>query len=112
MLGIIMLSTNGASAERSNTPAQVVAPFLYPPFPGTASLESVFDHSSPNYTFDNKVVVYTVDVANKDCPSPPPVGTPPPQAGVCNAGGGASWPIGLGECIYYHRYGVIDFRDA
>ncbi len=64
MLSMIMLSTNGASAEKSNAPSQVVAPFLYPPFPGTASLESVFDHSSPNYTFDNKVVVYTGDVAN------------------------------------------------
>ncbi len=91
VLGIIMLSSGGASAERSNAPAQVVALFLYPPFPGTASLESVFDHSSPNYTLDNKVVVYTGDVANKNCPSPAPAGTPPPQAGVCNAGGGGYW---------------------
>src|SRR5260221_1251367 len=112
MLGIIMLSTNGASAERSNTPAQVVAPFLYPPFPGTASLESVFDHSSPNYTFDNKVVVYTGDVASKDCPSPAPAGTPPPQAGVCNAGGGGYWSYGLGDWIYYDGHDGIDFGVA
>ncbi len=60
---------------------QAVTPFLYPPFPGSASQESVFDHSTPNYTFDNRIVVYTGAVANKNCPSPAPAGTPPPQKG-------------------------------
>jgi len=99
----------GASAERTNAPALTVAPFLYPPYPGSASVESVFDHSSPNYTFDNKIVVSTGDVANKNCPSPAPPGTPPPQAGVCNAGGGGYWSYSLGDWIWYDGHDGIDY---
>jgi murein DD-endopeptidase MepM/ murein hydrolase activator NlpD len=109
MLGMIMLGTQGASAEKSNAPALVVAPFLYPPYPGTASQESLFDHSTPNYTFDNKVIAFTGDVANKNCPSPAPAGTPPPQAGVCNAGGGGYWSYSLGDWMYYDGHDGIDF---
>jgi hypothetical protein len=109
MLGIIVLSTRGASADNTNAPALVVAPFLYPPFPGNASQESIFDHSTPNYTFDNKVVAFTGDEANKNCPSPAPAGTPPPQAGVCNAGGGGYWSYSLGDWVYYDGHDGIDF---
>ncbi len=38
------VSDRGAQAA----PAGEVAPFLYPPFPGSASEESIFDHTSPN----------------------------------------------------------------
>ncbi|HXD12446.1 MAG TPA: peptidoglycan DD-metalloendopeptidase family protein [Anaerolineales bacterium] len=109
MLGILMLGTPGASAEKSEVPALAVTPFLYPPYPGTASQESIFDHSTPNYTFDNKVVAFTGAQANKDCPSPAPPGIPPPQAGVCNAGGGGYWSYSLGDWMYYDGHDGIDF---
>jgi hypothetical protein len=62
----LFLSARGASAERSAL--QTNTPFLYPPYPGSASEESIFDHSTPNYTFDNRVVAFTGDVANKNSP--------------------------------------------
>jgi len=109
LLSLIMLGVRGASAEKSNAPALVVAPFLYPPYPGAASQESLFDHSTPNYTFDNKVIAFTGDEANKNCPSPAPAGTPPPQAGVCNAGSGGYWSYSLGDWMYYDGHDGIDF---
>src|SRR6266545_7558530 len=66
----LFLSVRGASADRSNAPLQAVTPFLYPPYPGNASQESIFDHSTPNYTFDNRIVAFTGNVADKNCPSP------------------------------------------
>jgi murein DD-endopeptidase MepM/ murein hydrolase activator NlpD len=109
LLGGLFLSVRGASAERSNAPLQVVAPFLYPPYPGSASQESIFDHSTPNYTFDNRIVGFTGDEARKTCPSPAPPGTPPPQAGVCNAGAGAYWSYSLGAWMYYDGHDGIDY---
>ncbi len=105
----ILLSARGASAELSRAPARLVAPFLYPPYPGTASQESIFDHSTPNYTFDNRIVVFTGDKADKDCPSPAPPGTPPPQAGVCNAGVGGYWSYSLGDWVYYDGHDGVDY---
>ena len=99
VLCILFLSVRGASADRSNAPLQAVTPFLYPPYPGTASQESIFDHSTPNYTYDNKIVAFTGDQANKNCPVPAPPGTPPPQAGVCNAGAGGYWSYSLGDWV-------------
>ena len=84
----ILLGARGALADHDVAPVQAVTPFLYPPYPGSASQESIFDHSTPNYTYDNKVVAYSGDVANQNCPSPAPAGTPPPQSGICNAGSG------------------------
>jgi murein DD-endopeptidase MepM/ murein hydrolase activator NlpD len=108
-----MLGVRGASAERTNAPeAQTVAPFLYPPYPGTASQESVFDHSTPNYTFDNKVIAFTGDEANRTCPSPEPPGTPPPQPGVCNAGSGGYWSYSLGTWLYYDGHDGVDYGIA
>jgi murein DD-endopeptidase MepM/ murein hydrolase activator NlpD len=109
LLGGLFLSVRGASAERSSAPLQVVAPFLYPPYPGSASQESIFDHSTPNYTFDNRIVGFTGDEARKTCPSPAPSGTPPPQAGVCNAGAGAYWSYSLGAWMYYDGHDGIDY---
>jgi murein DD-endopeptidase MepM/ murein hydrolase activator NlpD len=105
----LFLSVRGASAERSLAPLQAVAPFLYPPYPGTASQESIFDHSTPNYTYDNRVVAFTGDEARKNCPSPAPPGTPPPQAGVCNAGAGGYWSYSLGDWVYYDGHDGVDF---
>ncbi|MGB8980337.1 MAG: peptidoglycan DD-metalloendopeptidase family protein [Anaerolineales bacterium] len=99
----------GASAEHVFAPAQAVTPFLYPPYPGSASQESIFDHSTPNYTYDNKVIAFTGDVANKNCPSPRPPGTPPPQAGVCNAGAGGYWSYSLGDWMYYDGHDGVDY---
>lgn len=109
LLGGLFLSVRGASAERSFAPLQAVAPFLYPPYPGTASQESIFDHSTPNYTFDNRIVGFTGDEARKNCPSPAPPGTPPPQPGVCNAGAGAYWSYSLGAWLYYDGHDGIDY---
>jgi murein DD-endopeptidase MepM/ murein hydrolase activator NlpD len=103
------LSVRGASAEHADAPAQAVTPFLYPPYPGSASQESLFDHSTPNYTFDNRIVAFTGDVAEKNCPVPAPPGTPPPQAGVCNAGGGGYWSYSLGSFIWYDGHDGVDY---
>ena len=109
LLGGLFLSVRGASAERSFAPLQVVAPFLYPPYPGTASQESIFDHSTPNYTFDNRIVAFTGDEARKNCPSPAPPGIPPPQPGVCNAGAGGYWSYSLGDWMYYDGHDGVDY---
>ena len=106
----LFLTTRGATAEKMNLPdAQTITPFLYPPYPGSASEESIFDHSTPNYTFDNRVIAFTGDVANKNCPSPAPPGTPPPQAGVCDRGSGGYWSYGLGAFIFYDGHDGVDY---
>lgn len=109
LLSLIVLGVRGASADRSNAPAQAITPFLYPPYPGSASQESVFDHSTPNYTFDNKIIAFTGDFADRNCPSPAPPGTPPPQAGVCNAGSGGYWSYSLGDWVYYDGHDGVDY---
>ena len=109
LLSLVMLGIRGASAENLNAPQQAITPFLYPPYPGNASQESIFDHSSPNYTYDNRVVAYTGDLARKNCPSPAPAGTPPPQPGVCNAGAGGYWSYSLGDWMYYDGHDGIDY---
>ena len=109
LLGGLFLSVRGASAERSLAPLQAVTPFLYPPYPGSASQESIFDHSTPNYTFDNRIVGFTGDEARKNCPSPEPPGIPPPRGGVCNAGAGAYWSYSLGAWMYYDGHDGVDY---
>lgn len=109
LFSIVFLSVRGASAERSPALQGTIAPFLYPPYPGTASQESVFDHSTPNYTYDNIVLAFTGDEARRNCPVPPPPGTPPPQAGVCNAGQGGYWSYSLGDWVYYDGHDGVDY---
>ena len=108
-VSIFFLSVRGASVERSLALQGAVTPFLYPPYPGRASQESIFDHSTPNYTYDNIVLAFTGDEARRNCPSPPPPGTPPPQAGVCNAGQGGYWSYSLGDWIYYDGHDGVDY---
>ncbi len=105
----LFLSVRGASARHADAPLQLVTPFLYPPYPGSASQELIFDHSTPNYTFDNRIVAYTGDVANKNCPSPAPHGTPPPRAGICDAGSGGYWSYSLGDWVYYDGHDGVDY---
>src|SRR5688500_483228 len=62
---VILLTMRGASAHAEHALVQTITPFLYPPYPGTASQESIFDHSTPNYTFDNRVLAFTGDVATR-----------------------------------------------
>ena len=73
-----------AFARALNLPnAATVEPFLYPPYPGMGSEESLFDHTSPNYTLsDGIMVIFTGDLAEKKCPKPAPPGVPPPQNNV------------------------------
>ncbi|MGC8857025.1 MAG: hypothetical protein ACP5QU_09515, partial [Anaerolineae bacterium] len=104
-LGVLALQASSALAK--NLP--VVAPFLYPPYPGTASQESIFDHTSPVYVYDKRVVAFSGDEARKNCPVPPPPGTPPPQAGVCDAGYGVYWSYSLGDWLAYDGHDGIDF---
>lgn len=106
---LFFLSVRGASAEPSRALQQPVTPFLYPPYPGRASQESVFDHSTPNYTYDNVVLAFTGDTARKNCPVPAPPGTPPPQAGICNAGQGGYWSYSLGDWVYYDGHDGVDY---
>lgn len=105
----LFFSVRGASAGPASPFRQTVTPFLYPPYPGSASQESIFDHSSPNYTLNNRIVAYTGDAANKNCPSPAPPGVPPPQPGVCNAGAGGYWSYSLGDWIYYDGHDGVDY---
>ena len=98
------------SREVQAAPAGAVSPFLYPPFPGTASEESIFDHTSPNYTqSDNRIVSYGGHEARKNCPSPEPAGTKPPQAGVCDQGFGLYWSYDLGGWMAYNGHDGIDY---
>ena len=105
----IFLNTRGTSAERDHAPSQVITPFLYPPYPGSASQESIFDHSVPNYTYDNRVLAYNGKEARKDCPSPAPAGVPPPVAGSCNAGDGIYWSYSLADWVAYDGHDGVDY---
>ncbi len=96
--------------EQEISALQYIEPFLYPPFPGTASEESVFDHSSPNYTStDNRIITFSGEEALKNCPSPAPGGYPPPQAGVCDVGSGIYWSYGQGDWLAYNGHDGIDY---
>ena len=102
-----------ASAAAHPAPVRLAAAvdaFLYPPFPGAASQESVFDHTSPNYTDTDKIITtFGGDVARKFCPNPPPAGAPPPQKNVCDAGYGIYWSYSLGDWVSYNGHDGIDF---
>jgi murein DD-endopeptidase MepM/ murein hydrolase activator NlpD len=96
-------------ARTANVSSGAVAPFLYPPYPGRAVQSSIFDHSNPDYSeWDRKIVVYSGDIAYKDCPKPPPPGIPPP-AGVCEDGYGGYWSYSLGDWVYYNGHDGIDY---
>ena len=86
-----------------------MTPFLYPPYPGSASQSSIFDHTSPNYTdTDRRIVVFNGAEARKICPVPAPPGTPPP-GGVCDAGFGLYWSYSVGDYISYNGHDGIDY---
>ncbi|MEW6086203.1 MAG: peptidoglycan DD-metalloendopeptidase family protein [Chloroflexota bacterium] len=105
----LFVSVRGAFAEKSIAPGQAVTPFLYPPYPGRASQESIFDHSTPNYTYDNRVLAFNGKEANKNCPSPAPPGVPPPVAGVCSAGDGIYWSYSLADWVAYDGHDGVDY---
>ncbi len=101
----------GARLTRSVSarPAELVTPFLYPPYYGRSTEESIFDHSSPNYNMtDNKVVTYLGETLNKACPNPAPAGTPPPN-GLCDYGYGGYWSYRLGAYAFYNGHDGIDY---
>lgn len=110
LLLALTLFLSGVARVSAAKPAQTVAPFLYPPYPGAAGQGSVFDHSSPNYTFDGRIVAFNGVEANGTCPDPAPAGTPPPQAGICNAGGGGYWSYALGDWMWYDGHDGIDYQ--
>ena len=98
------------SVGASAAPAGTVSPFLFPPFPGSASEESVFDHTSPNYSqTDNRIMSYGGHLAQKNCPSPAPAGKKPPEAGVCDQGYGIYWSYDLGGWMAYNGHDGIDY---
>jgi murein DD-endopeptidase MepM/ murein hydrolase activator NlpD len=100
-----------AAAQPAAAPAyQYVDPFLYPPYPGTTTENSIFDHSSPNYSqTDNRIVAFTGDEADRYCPVPAPAGTPPSQPGVCDGGYGMYWSYSLGDWLSYNGHDGIDY---
>ena len=98
-----------AEANESLNLAAAVEPFLYPPYPGAASQESIFDHTLPNYTqTDKRIVTFTGDEARKNCPVPSPPGTPPP-GDTCDAGYGGYWSYSLGGWVYYNGHDGNDY---
>src|SRR5512135_2450467 len=97
LAGVSVLLGGMWSRDVQAAPADAMSPFLYPPFPGTASEESIFDHTSPNYSqTDNRIISHGGHEARKNCPSPQPPGTKPPQPGVCDQGYGLYWSYDLG----------------
>jgi len=109
-LGANGLSVPRASAHSDPVPAAAVDAFLYPPYPGSASQNSVFDHTSPNYSdSDGRIVVFNGKEARKTCPKPAPSGAPPSQPGVCDAGYGTYWSYSLGDWVSYNGHDGIDY---
>lgn len=110
LVGLCLIPGSGGDRVASAAPARAPDPFLYPPFPGTAAEESVFDHTSPNYNqTDERIVSYGGHEARKNCPAPPPPGTPPPQTGVCDEGYGIYWSYDLGDWMAYNGHDGIDY---
>lgn len=105
----LILGARGFGTSASAAPQKAVTPFLYPPYPGMASQESVFDHSSPNYVPNKRVIAFNGQEAYKNCPSPQPAGTNPPRAGVCDAGYGIYWSYSLGSWLAYDGHNGIDY---
>ncbi len=107
---LALVPAAGTTGRVAAAPAQQITPFLVPPFPGSASEESIFDHTSPNYSqSDNRIVAYGGHEARKNCPSPAPPGVPPPQPGVCDAGFGRYWSYDLADWIAYNGHDGIDY---
>jgi murein DD-endopeptidase MepM/ murein hydrolase activator NlpD len=110
LAGLSVLLGGLLSREAEAAPEAAITPFLYPPFPGTASEESIFDHTSPNYSqTDNRIISYGGHEARKNCPSPQPAGTNPPQAGICDQGFGIYWSYDLGGWMAYNGHDGIDY---
>ena len=108
LAGALFLGSS-ATLKAAARPLQLVSPFLYPPFFGRASEESIFDHSSPNYSLaDQKIVTYLGETLNKNCPDPEPDGIHAPN-GICDAGYGGYWSYQLGTYIYYNGHDGIDY---
>lgn len=108
-LTVALFLGQGSTQKASARPLGVVAPFLYPPFFGRASEESIFDHSNPTYNMsDEKVVTYRGETLNKQCPNVEPSGVHPPN-GICDAGYGGYWSYQLGSYIYYNGHDGIDY---
>jgi hypothetical protein len=100
-----------ARAHTGSAPAfQYVEPFLYPPYPGTATENAIFDHSSPDYSqTDNRLITFTGDQATKVCPNTTSFGKAPPQSGVCDLGSGIYWSYSLGDWLFYNGHDGIDY---
>ncbi|HSQ40008.1 MAG TPA: peptidoglycan DD-metalloendopeptidase family protein, partial [Anaerolineales bacterium] len=109
-LGASGFLSGRVSAHSDPRPASAIQAFLYPPYPGAASQESIFDHTSPNYSDTDKLITtFNGHLARKTCPSPPPAGTPPPQNGVCDYGYGLYWSYSLGDWVSYNGHDGIDY---
>src|SRR5512145_3543755 len=84
LAGTALLAGVRLTHSVSARPAELIAAFLYPPYYGRSTEESIFDHSNPVYSMsDNKIVTYRGETLNKACPNPAPGGTPPPN-GLCD----------------------------
>ncbi len=110
LVSLVLATGAGTTGRAAAAPVQQVAPFLFPPYPGSATEESIFDHTSPNYSqSDGRIITFGGHEADKNCPSPAPPGIPPPQAGVCDAGFGIYWSYDLGTWVAYNGHDGIDY---
>jgi murein DD-endopeptidase MepM/ murein hydrolase activator NlpD len=109
LAGAILAASLQIPRRVSARPQEAVTPFLYPPYFGRSFEESIFDHSDPNYTLtDNKIVSYLGETLNKNCLTPQPAGTPPPN-GLCDQGFGSYWSYRLGIYVWYNGHDGIDY---
>jgi len=109
LVGAVMFAGVHFTRSVSARPAELIAPFLYPPFYGRSTEESIFDHSDPTYSMtDNKIVTYQGETLNKACPSPAPGGIQPPN-GLCDYGYGGYWSYQLGAYAFYNGHDGIDY---
>lgn len=107
--GTGLVYTHKLPPSASARPLSSAAAFLYPPFYGRASEESIFDHSTPTYsTSDNIIVTYLGETLSKTCPKPPPAGAQPPN-GLCDYGYNAYWSYQLGTYVFYNGHDGIDY---
>ena len=107
---LIVVGTLAGGRHALAAPQRIAEPFLYPPFPGSASEESIFDHSSPTYSqTDARIVTSGGLEAYKSCPVPAPAENQPPEDGICDGGYGIYWSYDLADWIAYNGHDGIDF---
>ncbi len=110
LIGSIFLFGLISSVSPANAGSPINnTPFLYPPFFGRSAEGSIFDHSSPNYSStDNVIVTYQGETLSRECPKNAPAGFPAPN-GLCDRGFGGYWSYLLGTYVFYNGHDAVDY---